>query len=219
MEKNNSKIIAVAALVVAVIGLSVGFAAFAATLTIDNASATMTASDQFSGNVNYRSSVNPTCYAGNASSNASVVGTYSAGSATGKSWNGVHVPLAMDQKVVTCHATIENLSAYTAALNQISVNGSILCESAASTGTSGAATNASTICANTQFTVATSGASKTFSNSNLSALDNISGSSITPNNTAEVTLTIEYTGEVAADGDVNISIPQISLDYKSAAVQ
>ena len=205
MEKNNSKIIAVAALVVAVIGLSVGFAAFAATLTIDNASATMAAKDQFSEYVNYKSSVSPTCFAGNA------------GSVNAKSWNGIHVPLSMEQKVVTCHATVENLSAYVAALNKISVNGSIVCESAAATGTSGAATNASTICANTQFTVTTGSATKTFSNTNLTALDNITGTSIASQGTAEVTLTIEYTGDVAADGDVNITIPQVSLDYKSAA--
>ena len=217
MEKNNGKIIAVAALVVAVIGLSVGFAAFAATLTIENISATMTADNQFTENVNYQS-VAPTCYVTGTS--ASVVGTYNAGTASGKLWSGINVPLTMTQKSVTCQATIENNSAYRAALDSISIGGTFTCNSVAASGTEGYATNASTICAGTQVTVSTGSATKVFTNASHDALTGITGTSIASNGgTAPVTVTIEYTGDVAADGDVSITIPTISLNYKSAAAE
>jgi len=219
MEKNNGKIIAVAALVVAVIGLSVGFAAFAATLTIENISASFTATDQFSSNVNYDNEVTPTCFAGDSSSSAAVVGTYNAGTTNGKQWTGVSVPITMTQKQVTCHATIENESTYVAALNQISIGGSIQCVSTAASGTDGYATNASAICSDVQVTVAVDGASKTFHNGDLTALTNISGSSISANNTADVTMTINYNSNVSPDGDVSITVPTISLKYVSAAAQ
>ena len=218
MEKNNSKIIAVAALVVAVIGLSVGFAAFAATLTIENISASLTATDQFSANVNYDDSVTPTCFAGDSSSSAAVVGTYNGGSASGKQWTGVNVPLTMTQKEVTCHATIKNTSNYIAALNQITIGGSIQCISTAASGTDGYATNASAICGDVQVTVAVSGASKTFSNSDLTAATGFNGNNIAATNgTAEVTMSIKYNSNVSPDGDVSITVPTISLKYVSAA--
>lgn len=219
MEKGNGKIIAVVALIVAVVGLSVGFATFAATLTIENTNATMTASNQFTNYVNYKSSVSPTCYAGNSTSSASIVGTYNAGNASGKQWTGVSVPLSMEQKIVTCHATVENLSAYRASLNTISIGGSIVCNSVAASGTDGYATNASTICAGTQVTIAVGSVSKTFKNTDLTALSNINSSGIASNGNAEVTMTIEYTDDVASDGDVSITIPTISLEYKSAAAE
>ena len=219
MEKNNSKMIAVAALVVAVIGLSIGFAAFAATLTIENASATFTAQNQFTDRVNYKSDVSPTCFAGDSSSNTSVSGEYTAGSVSGKQWNGVSVPLSMTQKTVTCHATIENLSTYRAALNTISTNGTIGCTSVAASGEEGYASTASAICGNVQVTVAVGSASKTFQNSDLTALTNISNSSIASSGSAEVTMTINYNSNVSPDGDVRITIPTISLEYKSAAAE
>jgi len=216
MEKNNSKIIAVAALVVAVIGLSIGFAAFAATLTIENISATMAADNQFTANVNYKS-VAPTCYVTGTS--ASISGSYNAGTASAKQWTGISVPLTMSQKSVTCEAQIENSSAYRAALDSISIGGTFTCQSVAASGTDGYATNATTICDGTRVTVTTSGASAVFTNASHDAVTGITGSSIATSSSATVQVTIEYTGTVAADGDVAITVPTISLNYKSAAAQ
>ena len=216
MEKNNSKIIAVAALVVAVIGLSIGFAAFAATLTIENISATMTADNQFTANVNYKSATT-NCYVTGTS--ASISGSYSEGTASGKLWNGISVPLTMSQKSVTCEAQIENSSAYRAALNTISFGGTMSCQSVAASGTEGYATNASTICDNTSVTVSTGSASKTFTNASHDSLTGITNTSIASSGSATVYVTIAYNSNVAADGDVSITIPTISLEYKSAAAE
>ena len=216
MEKNNSKMIAVAALVVAVIGLSVGFAAFAATLTIENISATMTADNQFTANVNYKSTA-PTCTV--TGSSTAISGSYNAGTATGKLWSGISVPLTMTQKSITCVAEIENTSAYRAALDSITIGGTFTCQSVAASGTDGYATNASTICAGTKVTVNTSGATAEFTNASHAGLTGITGSSIASSGSATVTVTIEYTGTVAADGDVAITIPTISMNYKSAAAE
>ena len=216
MEKNNSKIIAVAALVVAVIGLSIGFAAFAATLTIENISATMAADNQFTANVNYKS-VAPTCTV--TGSGASISGSYNAGTASGKQWTGISVPLTMTQKSITCEAQIENGSAYSAALDSITIGGTFTCQSVAASGTDGYATNAGTICDGTKVTVTTSGASAVFTNASHAGLTCITGSSIASSGSAAVQVVIEYTGTVAADGDVAITIPTISMNYKSAAAQ
>ena len=214
MEKNNSKMIAVAALVVAVIGLSIGFAAFAATLTIENISATMTADNQFTAKVNYKS-VAPTCYVTGTS--ASISGSYNAGTVNGKLWNGISVPLTMSQKSITCEAEIENTSDYRAALDAITIGGTFTCQSVSASGTAGYATNATTICNGTQVTVTTSGATAIFTNASHDGLTGITGKGIASGASATVQVIIEYTGSVAADGDVAITIPTISMNYKSAA--
>ena len=131
MEKNNSKIIAVFALVVAVIALSVGFAAFADDLTISG-SATLEKNDIFDENVKYTSATQSCEY--DNGDNAITTG-YSAGTLSDDSWTGISVPLqnVEGKKKVTCTAQIENGSPYDAWLKSIATTTGLTCEAADST--------------------------------------------------------------------------------------
>ncbi len=215
MEKSNAKVYAVIALVVAVVALSIGFAAFSATLTIENASATVKANDEFSANVNYVSG-SPKCYY-TGDTNKTAVTNAVAGTASGKTWTGVSVPLTAGHYSVTCEAEILNESNYIAYLKSISANGSLTCASVGS-GDS-AATNISTICNNTTATVSLDSKPAevaTFTNGTNSAFTSTTSSIAASTGTDTVYLTIAYAGSVAADGDITVTIPTISLLYKTA---
>lgn len=209
MEKNNGKIVAVVALAIAVVALSVGFAAFAATLTIDS-NATITASNAFTDKVNYVTG-SPKCYytGGTTTAEGSTAGTASA-----KSWSGVKVALSDDHKSVTCEADVLNASEYTAYLRQISIGGTLTC---ASKGTGdAAATNADTICGTVSAKVDVGTDSATFNTTTSTAVTDTSGS-ITATQTEKVKLTIAYTSTAKPDGDIDITVPTISLLYKTNA--
>lgn len=209
MEKNNGKIVAVVALAIAVVALSVGFAAFAATLTIDS-NATITASNAFTDKVNYVTDT-PKCYytGGSTTAEGSV-----AGSASAKSWTGVKVALSDEHKSVTCEADVLNASEYVAYLRQISIGGALTC---ASTGTGdAAATNADTICGTVSAKVDVSTDSHSFTTTAATAKTD-TGSSITAGGTEHVKLTIAYTSTAKPDGDISITVPTISLLYKTNA--
>ena len=208
MEKNNGKIVAVVALAIAVVALSVGFAAFAATLTIDS-NATIKANDAFSENVNYTGT--PACYytGGTTAAEGSTAGTASA-----KSWSGVKVALSDDHKSVTCEADVLNASEYVAYLRQISIGSALTC---ASKGTGdAAATNADTICGTVSATVEVGTDTHSFTTTTATAKTNTTGS-IAAAGTQKVKLTIAYTSTAKPDGDIDITVPTISLLYKTNA--
>lgn len=211
MEKNNGKIVAVVALVVAVVSLSVGFAAFAATLTIDS-NATVKANDEFSPNVNYVSG-SPKCYY--TGDTESTVPNAVPGTASAKSWAGVSVPLTADHKSVTCEADILNDSAYVAKLKKISIADVLSCASVAATGDA-AASNVDTICPTVSAKVDVSTDTATFTSTNKTAVESVSSTIAANNTTQKVYLTIAYTSTIAADGDIKITVPAISLLYKTA---
>lgn len=211
MEKNNGKILAVAALVVAVVALSVGFAAYSASLTIDS-NATLKATDTFSSNVKY-DETSPKCYVtGDGSKTSVATAGYSVGTAANHTWSGISVPLTMDNKSVTCEAVVNNTSDYIAYLTGISTNTGITCESVA-TGDA-AASNVDTICGNTKATV-TIGSDSLAITSAAASASNTTGTIAATNGTQTVTLVIEYTGTVAADGDIRIKVPNITYTYKT----
>lgn len=212
MEKNNGKIVAVVALVVAVVSLSVGFAAFAATLTIDS-NATVKANDEFSPNVNYVSG-STKCYYTDDNTKTAITGA-SAGTASNKTWTGVSVPLTTEHKSVTCEAQISNTSAYVAKLNKISISDVLSCASVAASGDD-AATNVSTICPTVSAKVDVATDTATFTSTNKADVTSVSSTIAKDNGTEMVYLTIAYTSTVAADGDIKITVPTISLLYKTA---
>ncbi len=208
MEKSNGKIVAVVALVIAVVSLSVGFAAFAATLTVSS-SANVTAVNDFTGNVNYTNGYTVTCkYTGTETdAEGATVGT-----ASGKTWTGISIPLSAEHKSVTCTAQVHNESTYTAYLKQISIANTLSC---AATGSGdAAATNVSTFCPTVSATLAVGSDSATFTSTNSTAVNGTG--SIATNGYATVTLTVSYTGTVTPDGDIGITIPTISHLYSTS---
>ena len=223
MEKRDgSKVVALVALVVAVVALSVGFAAYTAQLNITNASATLQATDAFSTYVHYDTTVTPKCYYTSDSNETELTGTgYSHGTASDHTWANVSVALSTDEtahKSVTCKATVINESAYTAALQSISSNGSYLgCQSVGSG--SAAATNETTVCNNVSVTVNIGSANASMNKTTAANTTGITGVTIPPttNNTQEVTMVIAYTGTAVPDGDISITIPTVTFEYQSAA--
>lgn len=215
---NGSKIIAVIALIVAVVALAVGFATFSATLTIDS-QATVEKVDQFSPNVNYSSTL-PKCYYTEDGTKTDIItgdiatAGYSAGTATGKVWSGVSVPITMSHKSVTCEAEIENTSSYVAHLKAIKTTTGLSFGSVGSGDDAASTTAINAITANSSAVVTVGNDSATITNA---AVNNTStsGSIDATNGTQTVTLTIAYTGTVAPDGDVRITVPTISLTYKT----
>ena len=215
MEKNNGKIIAIVALVVAVVALSVGFAAFADQLTIDGTATAKgnNAFDDATNGLNYKANTQ-TCVAADDSSNV-VTGSYSAGTLSDDSWTGISVPLTAAHPSVICTATVENKTDYTAYLKSIGASGGVTCSS---TGDN-ASTNASNVCSTVNVVVQfdtgdtnklTFGTAKPTTNSSTNG-------SIAGKAEKNVTVTISYDASAVTDEDVTITLPTITHDYSSAS--
>ena len=229
MEKNNSKIIAVFALVVAVVALSVGFAAFADDLTISG-SATLEKNDVFDPNVKYTSASQSCKYDDN--TNAITSADYNVGTLSDDSWTGISVPLqtAEGRRKVTCTAQIENRSQYDAWLKSIATTTGLTCEAADAT--NDPVTNLATVCgtnnANVKVTViigaSTSSTDKIevqgaqVSNTSTTGKINaatVSGDVVTPGVTNAYVI-FEYLGTAEPDGNVRITLPTVTHHYSTA---
>ena len=215
MEKNNGKLIAIIALVVAVVALSVGFAAFTDSLNITGSAKAAAQSNPFddgTNGLNYRANTNACVFTGTETS--AISGTYSAGNLSDDSWTGISVPLTAEHSSVTCTATIENKTSYTAYLTSLGANGGVSCSSTGANAT----TNANNVCAtvNVVVQIGTGDANKlTFGNTQPSA-NTSTTSSIAASGTQDVTVTISYSPSALTDEDVTITLPTITHDYSSA---
>ena len=214
MENKSGKIIAIVALAVAVVALSVGFAAFADTLTIDGtATANATSTNVFDDETNGLSYTGtPSCVYQGTSDSAGNAGTFTNNN---DSWSGISVNLTDTASTVVCTATITNKTAYQAHITGLSTSGGLTC---ASTGAN-AATNQTNVCGATSVAVSISDGTHgadTMTITNAAASASTSNTIVAPNNgTATVTVTITYAGSTA-DQDTTITIPTITHTYSSA---
>lgn len=221
MKDNKSgKVIAIAALVVAVVALSVGFAAFTDVLDISG-----TATAGASGNVfdagtdganGLRYTGTPTCvYTNDSSAVPNVnVGTFTNNN---DSWSGISVPLGSTATSVTCTATVTNSSSYIAHITDLKTSGPLTCSS------SGANTlaNETNVCGATTVTATISDGT----NSDTLQITNSTAANATSTTrtaevaanggTATVTVVIAYAG-ADADADTTITLPTITHYYSSA---
>lgn len=221
MEKNNGKVIAIVALVVAVVALSAGFAAFSAVLNITNASATIKANDTFSENVNYvPESVE--CYK-TGDPTVSVTNAVP-GTASGKIWSGISVPLTVTVPSVTCEATVANASAFVAHLYTLSTSGPITCSSVETGAEAVTQTVLNTVCGATSMTVKVGNGSgntiEVHDDDNSQAIEGsvtIAAKEGTTNGyeTVYVTVTSTTAAISAADGDIKVALPYIEMTYKT----
>ena len=228
--RNSSRVIAIVALLIAVVSLGVGFAAFSATLTITSPTATVEKADQFSPYIRY-SSTSPVCYyTGDSTKTSIITGSYNAGSTTsGTSWSGVSVPIVYDTvnevfKSVTCEAEMENGSVYDAYLRGISTSSALDAESVATTGDNVASAESITMVKNnTTVTVDVNGDTAAITSSGTvnmttgftdanSYIQAISGANP---GVRTVKLIINYTGSSSPDGDVRVLVPTVTLTYKT----
>ena len=218
MENKSGKVIAIAALVVAVVALSVGFAAFADTLTIDGtatASASDSVFDTANAGLNYQSD-SAKCYLTNDNTKTAIEGA-NVGTFTNDndSWTGISVPLGSTAKDVTCEAIIENKSSYIAHITSLSTSGGLTC---ASTGANDNV-NRTNVCGATTVTVSINDGTHSADTIEIknAAASAASHNTVIPatSGTATVTVRINYAG-ATADADTTITIPTITHNYSSA---
>ncbi len=206
MEKNKTfKIVAIVGLVVAVIGLAIGFAAFSATLNISTFNATAKAGDAdavFANLVTFQNDAACTVSTGSTA-------TATAGTATGHTWSGITATFTKPGDVITCTATIKNTSAYTAYLTKLVTSGKITC--------SGSAQNKDAVCTAMSGKIEVGKDSASFSSSAAAKLGSPSATiaSTTGTTTAKVTLTYASNGAVP-DADVTVTIPAITTTFATA---
>lgn len=216
MEKNNGKIIAIAALVVAVVALSVGFAAFTDSLTIDGSATVKAGENVFAANFGYDANTTPSCVYTGGSTTAE---NTSAGTASDNTWSGISVQLTSEHPSVTCTAKVKNTSDYKASLTSISASGALSCSS---TGAN-AATNTATICTGVTEEVQLGSSSNALtinSTSNGAGLTNSSPSLevAKTNGEATVTVIVAYNTSVGTpDGDITVTLPTITHAYTTVA--
>ena len=215
MEKSNSKIVAVAALVVAVIALSVGFAALSATLNISSdADITVHPENTFEANINYYGTA--TCTPSSAH-----VTVGNAGTLSGKNWSGIVVTLQEPGDNVVCEATVKNQSTFDGYLKSITADSNISCAAGSTNGASAAKVTA--VCGDIEMTVGvgTTGAENVTPAITNSAHAGLSG--ISTNNTIastngehKVKVTIQYKNPgTLSDGDIKVTLPGIQLGYNT----
>ena len=212
MDNKSYKIISLVALILAVIGVTLGYAAFSSTLTISSSAEVRPDPSTF--NVDF------------SSSNSAVVAdpivpVLSPNNVTGFSATNATIDNTSDPTISNLKATFTapgqsvtytfysyNAGLYIAYLNSIVFSGNKTCTAAQGT-TQSLVTNACngivlTVKVGTEAVTSTSVAS-------------ISGHSLGINGAEEIVVTIAYTtGSVIADGNFDVTLPNIVLTYESA---
>ena len=212
MEKNSYKVITVLSLVIAVVALAIGFAAYTATLTIENATATATASNSFTPNVQYKQGT-LTCKRGQTTL-SNVAGSLN-DATHAVTWTGAAVTLTGPGDSITCSATVENLSTFTAHLKSITIaSPGLTCAPVASGVTLQNLTGA---CDSIDLTVTEDTASATADTNGSTNATSVSGVSIAAGGEDTVSFTIAYpANSPVTDGDFTITIPTITFTYSTA---
>ena len=217
MEKNNGKIIALAALIVAVIALAVGFASFTDALTIDG-TATVKGANAFDDATNDLAyvSTSPECHITGTTTSTSTT-PYTAGTASGDVWEGISVPLTTENPSVTCTATVKNKTQYVAYLRGIATQSGITCASSGANQT----TNENNICGavNVDVQVGSVATDKISFGSSAASKPDTTGSiakSGDAGDEATVTVVITYDGQAVADENVVVTLPTITHSYSSS---
>ncbi|MBR7042306.1 MAG: hypothetical protein IKI04_02270 [Bacilli bacterium] len=215
MEKNNNgKVVAIVALVVAVVALSVGFAAFADDLTIAGQATARAGADPFDDPTNglEYDSTSPKCFYTGDVNETAITGA-DAGTASGDTWSGIDVPLTSDHHSVTCTATVVNNTSYTAYLTAIAANRGLQCTD--NSGSANASTNAANICAGASLDISIGNDTLTVTNAQASITSNLTSSISSGGGTVTVTVEASYNPNALTDEDVVISLPTITHSYSS----
>ena len=212
MEKNRiTKIIAIVALCVALLSVTIGFAAWSATLVINETSASISRGNEDTAFVNLITFGTPTCTP-NSGASVQSSGTLDAASQT---WTGASVTLSAPGQFVTCTSTVSNASSFIAYIKSINISNRINCTNT----TSGQ--SVSSACDSLKLSVSATANSKTSTataqgNTVTDALG-ITGSGIpakngSNNGTGTISFTIEYvSGGTVSDADFTATIPSMTF--------
>ena len=226
MKDRNTKVITIAALVIAVIALSIGFAAFASTLTI-NTSARVTPTDTFS--VKFASrvtgsnnsftdfDVTPDVAVTSTADNGAVAGTPEINNSNVKNPTIGNLTAAFTQpgQSVTYTFYVVNDGNYDAYLTNVVFNNASnhdsfrKCLSNASSDNPATQSLVDSVCNNITFTMSIGNASGIVESQTLT------NHLLLKNHYEEVTVTIAYTGSAYADGAFTVSFGDIGLNYST----
>lgn len=207
MKNTNGKTIALVALVVSVLGLSIGFAAFSSTLTI-NSSATVTP-DKASFKIAFGAgTVNPT-------GKGEV--TLTAGTDGLMTIAGITAQLSKPGDTVTYTIPVNNTGSYDAYLKTVTFTpATTKCTAVAATGANAVTKDLmDTACANITLKASIGDDTEL---ANLTATKSVTTTHklAKGDGTENVVLTITYGGSTDVDGDVKVDFGSIKLDYSSA---
>lgn len=217
MKQGNGKIIALAALAIATLSLTIGFATYTQTLNIQETSFDVTPENTFTPNVKYVSASPVTV---NTVGNATVTspGTIDTERVL---WSGIQIGLTAPGDAVTLKATVENKSTFIAYLKSITTGSNkITCAAKTGEGVNSATQNIDEACSGIKVTVTAGSDATNKMEVTSAAVGNVSltnHSLAATSGTEDITLKVEYLdGSAVTDGDFVVTIPMISLTYKSA---
>lgn len=224
MEKERGfKVIAIIALLVAIVGVGVGFAAYTRNLTISQFTANVTADNTNPFVPSNDALTSSGLILANAASEDDAV--KSAGTASNNTWSGISIVFDKDNRSATLTADVENYSSYTAYLKSINIADSLTCAAVNASTTN--STLVTALCNSIEITVGIDTAEATYDGSAQTKITNYSAaSSATAGNVAAMsgstagTKTINLEVSIGSDitlpdGDVTISVPTITFGYSS----
>ena len=229
---NNSKTIAIIALVLAIVGLGIGFAAFSTTLTISSSATVNPDSTVFTGNVGFDTTVGSCAKVSGTSTDVTGV----AGTVTLTQITGASATLTEPGDAVVCTYRTKNTSPYDAYLNAITYGASpystkLTC-APKTDGVAAAdradATLVNNACAGitvttqvggTGFGAGTGRETATITSAANNSLTNISSHTMAKTSgTENVYVKFEYNSNATAraDGPFIVTIPTIGITYATA---
>lgn len=216
MEKNNYKVIAVAALLFAVFTMTIGFAAFSKVLNIKESSAAVSPTDKFSSNVKFDvQSLSCQAYG-----DAQVISSGQL-DVNGNEWSGLSVSLKAPSAYVTCSVKVTNESTFDAYLAELNFASPLSCSYGENIQIDQNFSNG--ICGENGIVATISDGNKSTSVNGVRVFDSSSTTSdsvISANSESTITFKIEYPNSApvvdAIDSNINVTIPSITLLYKSS---
>ena len=219
MEKNNGyKVMAIVALLVGIVGLSIGFAAFSKTLNIGTATVNTTArTNVFESAIHYDTTATPT------SSALTNVTVQNVGTLTTDTWSNIAFTIDANENnaSATLTATVVNDSSeYDAYLQTITTSDGVI-ECTPATGTD--ATQVATACSKMKVTVTIAGQSNNATAEVTSSSDidtTITNAVVLPKSgNKTVTVKFDYDNDaVIHDGQFTVTLPAISFGYTSTII-
>lgn len=202
-RERSTKIISIVALLVAIVGVSIGFSAFNTALKIEGATATGTkATNDFS---------NKLTITGVSCDGAE--GKYNAGSISSDkfTWSGATVNLSLEDDSITCTATVKNDSVYTAYLTSIELDSNISCAAISEQGQ-----NVGEACAGLELEVnGNVNAKATATTASHTNATGVKGDSIAAGATGEISFKVTYTSNVVLDADYSATLPKMTFNYST----
>ena len=218
MEKNNYKVLAVAALIIAVVALTVGFASFSTVLSIQNASAEVQPTDLFTPNVQFSQGTggapNVTC--GNSHGDSETVFVNSKGSLNDSThatvWRDASVTLTGPGDYVTCAIDMENNSPFIAYLYRVDLSSVLTC-----TPVAGTTQNVNQACAELQFDVLLPNENAYATSTVVHNAMDVRGAYLNPGDHTALGIRIRYSDSqhaataARADGDFIVNLPNITI--------